>query len=128
MVAIIGPRQCGKSTPAKKILANINNSVYIDMERPSDLNKLRDPEAFFSLNPDKIICLDEIQRMPDLFPVLISVIDETGRNGQFMILGSASPDLLQQSSESLAGRIAYIELTPFLLQETDKQGRFLNNS
>ena len=116
-VIILGPRQCGKSTLAKAIISEIENAVYLDLERPSDINKLTDPEAFFSLNADKLICLDEIQRVPELFPILRSVIDENRRNGQFIILGSASPDLIRQSSETLAGRVSYFELTPFLFKE-----------
>jgi hypothetical protein len=115
--AILGPRQCGKSTLAKKIIEGFNDAMYIDLERPSDSSKLRDPEAFFRLNKGKIICLDEIQRAPELFPVLRSIIDAEDRNGQLIILGSASPELIKQSSETLAGRIAYLELTPFLLGE-----------
>src|SRR4030043_1875894 len=116
-VIILGPRQCGKSTLAKTIMSKIENSVYMDLERPSDINKLTDPEAFFSLNANKLICLDEIQRVPELFPILRGVIDENKRNGQFIILGSASPNLIKQSSETLAGRISYFELTPFLFKE-----------
>jgi len=119
-VVILGPRQCGKSTLAKAILSEIGSAVYLDLERPSDVSKLRDPEAFFSLNSDQLICLDEIQRVPELFPVLRSVIDENRRNGQFIILGSASPDLMKQSSETLAGRISYFELTPFVLKEVSE--------
>ena len=116
-VLILGPRQCGKSTLAKTIISEMTNALYLDLERPSDINKLTDPEAFFSLNADKLICLDEIQRTPDLFPVLRSIIDENRRNGQFIMLGSASQNLIKQSSETLAGRISYFELTPFLLKE-----------
>lgn len=116
-VVILGPRQCGKSTLAKAIISEIRGAVYLDLERASDVSKLRDPEAFFSLNSDKLICLDEIQRVPELFPVLRSIMDENRKNGQFIILGSASPDLIKQSSETLAGRISYFELTPFLLKE-----------
>jgi uncharacterized protein len=116
-VAILGPRQCGKSTLAREILKPMKNAVYLDLERPSDANRLRDPEAFFTLNSSKLICLDEIQRLPEIFPVMRSVIDTEERNGQFLILGSASPQLLRQSSESLAGRISHIELTPFRLTE-----------
>ena len=118
-VALLGPRQVGKSTLAKHIINTVGNAIYIDLERPSDLNKLRDPEAYFALHADKLICLDEIQRTPELFPVLRSVIDERQRNGQFLIPGSASPRLIQQSSESLAGRLAYIELSPLLLSELE---------
>ncbi len=116
-VALLGPRQVGKSTLAKEIMKSFKGAIYLDLERPTDLNKLRDPEAYFALHPNKLICLDEIQRSPELFPVLRSLIDERGRNGQFLILGSASPTLIQQRSESLAGRMAYIEMMPFLLQE-----------
>jgi len=119
-VVILGPRQCGKSTLAKAIISEIGGAVYLDLERPSDVSKLRDPEAFFSLNSDKLICLDEIQRVPELFPVLRSVMDENRKNGQFIILGSASPDLIKQSCETLAGRISYFELTPFVLKEVSK--------
>jgi predicted AAA+ superfamily ATPase len=124
-VVILGPRQCGKSTLAKAIISEIGGAVYLDLERPSDANKLRDPEAFFGINSDRLICLDEIQRVPELFPVLRSVIDENKRNGQFIILGSASPDLIRQSSETLAGRIAYFELTPFLLKEVCEEHHYL---
>lgn len=116
-VALLGPRQVGKSTLAKQIIKPFKNAIYLDLEKPSDINKLRDPEAYFALHADKLICLDEIQRTPELFPVLRSVIDERQRNGQFLILGSASPNLIKQSSESLAGRISYIELTPLIQQE-----------
>jgi uncharacterized protein len=76
-----------------------------------------DPEAFFKLNEKYLICLDEIQNTQDLFPVLRYEADRRKKNGQFLILGSASPNLIRQSSESLAGRIIYIELTPFLINE-----------
>jgi uncharacterized protein len=75
-VAILGPRQSGKSTLAKALISVMKDAIYLDLERPSDMNKLRDPEAFLSLHKDKMICLDEIQRMPELFPVLRSLIDE----------------------------------------------------
>jgi predicted AAA+ superfamily ATPase len=120
-VVILGPRQCGKSTLAKAIISKIEGAVYVDLERPSDVNKLRDPEAFFTLNRDHLICLDEIQRVPELFPVLRSVMDENKRNGQFIILGPASPELLRQSSETPAGRIASFELTPFLIKEVSEE-------
>jgi len=115
--AILGPRQCGKTTLAGQITKRISRSVYLDLENPSDLAKLDDPLAFFSVHKDDLVCLDEIQRAPEIFSILRSVIDDRARNGQFLILGSAGPDLLRQSSESLAGRIAYLDLTPFLLPE-----------
>jgi uncharacterized protein len=116
-VAVLGPRQCGKTTLALEVVKSMGNAAYLDLEKPSDHRKLEDPEMFFQINRDKMICLDEIQRCPELFPVLRSVMDLRGTNGQFLILGSASRDLIRQSSESLAGRIAYLELTPFLLRE-----------
>jgi predicted AAA+ superfamily ATPase len=116
-VAIIGARQCGKTTLAKKIIAKNKSAIYLDLEKNSDRNKLQDPEAFLRLNAHRLICLDEIQRIPELFPLLRSMIDENNRNGQFLILGSASPGLLKQSSETLAGRISYVHLSPFVLSE-----------
>lgn len=116
-VAILGPRQCGKSTLARHIIKNAGETVYLDLELPSDIIKLSEPELFFRQHPEKLICLDEIQRMPDIFPVLRGVIDANRINGRFLILGSASPELLRQSAETLAGRIAYLALTPLLLHE-----------
>lgn len=112
-VALLGARQVGKTTLARTIAKDIN-SVYLDLESPEDLLKLSDPSSFLSLHADKLVILDEIQRRPDLFPVLRGLIDknrEQGhRAGQYLLLGSASMDLLRQSSESLAGRISYIEM------------------
>ena len=118
-VAILGPRQCGKTTLTGQIVKKIIQSVYLDLENPGDLAKLDDPFAFFNLHKDDLVCLDKIQRAPDLFSILRSIIDERARNGQFLILGSAGRDLIRQSSETLAGRISYLNLTPFLLSETD---------
>lgn len=119
VVAIVGPRQCGKSTLAKMIVRDFSNHVFLDLEKPSHLNRLRDPEAYLESQREKLICIDEIQNIPEIFPLLRSLVDDNERNGQFLILGSASPALLQQSSESLAGRIAYFELTPFLFSEVN---------
>ncbi len=117
VVAILGPRQTGKSTLLKRMEADIPKTIRLDLERPSDLAKLRNPEEFFRLYPKHLILIDEIQRFPELFPVLRSVVDEESRNGRIVVTGSASRDLLRQSSESLAGRIAYFELTPFHVLE-----------
>jgi uncharacterized protein len=117
VTAILGPRQSGKSTLAKKILESHSNSLYLDLERPSDLEKLKDAEWFFKSNSTMFFCIDEIQRKPDLFPLLRSLTDEWGRNEAFLILGSASRDLLQQSAETLAGRIRYLHLSPFIFPE-----------
>ena len=117
VVALLGARQTGKSTLVKHLLEQRNDCMYLDLERPSNLAKLEDAELFFTSQKDKLICIDEIQRKPELFPLLRSLTDEWGRNGTFLVLGSASRDLLRQSSETLAGRIAYQKLTPFLWNE-----------
>jgi predicted AAA+ superfamily ATPase len=117
VVALIGPRQCGKSTLAKQMLIRNAQSIYLDMERPSDIQKLEDAEWFLSSQKGKLICIDEVQRKPELFPLIRSLVDEWDRAASFLILGSASRDLLKQSSESLAGRISYKRLTPFLWKE-----------
>jgi predicted AAA+ superfamily ATPase len=117
VTAVLGPRQCGKSTLAKKLALKQKESIFLDLEKPSDLQKLEDAEWFFSSQKGKLICLDEIQRKPELFPVIRSLVDDWGGKGHFMILGSASRDLLKQSSESLAGRISYKYLSPFSWQE-----------
>lgn len=120
VVAITGARQTGKSTLAKKILSDIPDSIYLDLEKPSDLRKLDDPEWFFLNQKDKLICLDEVQRKPDVFPVIRSIVDEWERNSCFLILGSASRELINRSSESLAGRIAYMNMYPFLWNELNE--------
>ncbi len=117
VVALVGPRQSGKSTLAKRIIQDYEASIYLDLERPSDREKLVDSELFLQAQKGKLICLDEIQRVPELFPLIRSLVDEWGAKGSFLILGSASRDLLRQSSESLAGRIAYHTLRPFVWSE-----------
>ncbi len=119
VAAVIGPRQCGKSTLVKHLREDTVPSVYLDLERPSDLAKLSDPELYFSRHKGELICIDEIQRKSELFPVIRSLCDDWGGNGHFLVLGSASRDLIRQSSESLAGRIRYERLTPFLFSELD---------
>ncbi len=118
-VAILGPRQCGKSTMVKMLLAE-RDAIYLDLRDRVDRNKLTEPELFLDRYRDKLICLDEIQLLPDFFSVLRSEIDKERRLGRFLILGSASRDLIRQSTESLAGRIAYLDLTPFLLEEVQE--------
>jgi predicted AAA+ superfamily ATPase len=117
VTAILGPRQCGKSTLTKHLLQNNKSSLYLDLQLDSDVQKLANPEQFFAYNSDKLICLDEIQRIPEIFSILRSIIDQDRRPGRFIILGSASRELLQQSSESLAGRIGFLELSPFTFNE-----------
>jgi predicted AAA+ superfamily ATPase len=123
-VALLGPRQCGKSTLANHLLKDFPGAIFLDLENPEDRMKLSDPWLFFQLHAGKLVCLDEIQRIPELFPILRSVIDKNNINEQFLILGSASRDLLHQSSESLAGRLVYQELTPFQFIETEKESLF----
>ncbi|MEI6898355.1 MAG: ATP-binding protein [Bacteroidota bacterium] len=113
VVAILGPRQCGKSTLAKLIGEKYPQFLYLDLEKPKDSQKLQHSDLFFSAHKENLICLDEIQLMPDLFSILRSEIDEYRKNGRFILLGSASRELLQKSSQSLAGRIGYRELSPF---------------
>lgn len=123
-VAILGPRQCGKSTLIKELAKSWSQSIYLDLQNDNDLNKLSEPYLFFQLNKDRIICLDEIQLVPKLFSILRSVIDKDRRSGQFILLGSASRDLIQQTSESLAGRIGMIYLTPFTINELNETEDF----
>lgn len=118
VVALIGPRQCGKSTLVKQLISSME-ALYLDLERPSDLQKLEDAEWFFTTHKGQLICIDEIQRKPEIFPLIRSLVDEWDKPGAFLVLGSASRDLLKQSSESLAGRISYKRLGPFLLSELD---------
>ena len=113
-VALLGPRQIGKTTLARDIAAETPDSVYLDLENPADAARLADPVRYLDLHTDRLVILDEIQRMPGLFRVLRGQIDERRRRGrrtrQFLLLGSASDALLRQSSESLVGRIVYQEL------------------
>lgn len=127
-VALLGARQVGKTTLARQI-GDVRSAVYLDIERPSDRQKLTDPEAYLSLHSQRLVILDEVQHMPELFPVLRSLIDEGRRAGQttgrFLLLGSATGELLRQSGESLAGRVAYLELPSLQLPEVaeDQQNR-----
>lgn len=119
-VVLLGPRQVGKTTLAQNIAENFN-SVYLDLENAADKQKLDDPSFYFNQHKNKLIIIDEVQRAPELFQQLRSQIDQNRRDGhkyaQFLLLGSASNDLLKQSSESLAGRVSYQELHPFNLLE-----------
>ena len=120
-VVLLGPRQAGKTTLALAEMARRRDALYLDLELPSAQRQLDDPEGFLLAQHHRLVILDEVQRMPELFTVLRGVIDIRRRDGepagQFLLLGSASGVLLQQASESLAGRVARLELTPFQARE-----------
>ncbi len=117
VTAIIGARQVGKTTLAKQITKQFDNMIYLDLEKTSDLNKLEDAETYLNLNKNiNLFCIDEIQLKPNLFTTLRSFVDEN-KDIRFLILGSATPELLRQSSQTLAGRIFYHTLSPFQFLE-----------
>lgn len=125
VVALLGCRQVGKTTLAHQVAqAYKKPTVYLDLEQPKERAKFMEPDLYLSRQEGKLLILDEIHRVPELFPTLRGIIDERRRkdekNAHFLILGSASPKLLRQSSESLAGRIGYLELHPFNLLEAEK--------
>jgi len=119
VVALVGARQVGKTTLARRLALRraAARTVMLDLERPSELARLADPEAYLGPLSGKLVVLDEAQRLPELFPVLRALVDERRRPGRFLLLGSATPDLRRQSAESLAGRIVYLELPPLTLAE-----------
>ena len=122
VVALLGPRQVGKTTLALQVAKDVSPDwLHLDMERDSDLARLSDAEGYLHRQAGRLVIIDEIQRKPELFPLMRSLVDERIRSGErtghFLVLGSASRDLLRQSSETLAGRISYMELRPFVLSE-----------
>ena len=118
VLGIVGPRQVGKTTVAKLLLKEIKKeTILLDLENPKDLAKLTDPMLFFENNQDKCIIIDEVQIKKELFPIIRAAIDQKREPSRFILLGSASPELIRDSSESLAGRIYYKELTPFHYEE-----------
>ena len=121
-VALLGPRQVGKTTLARKIAADWpGQALYLDMERPADRRKLDDADSYLRAQQGKLVIIDEIHRVPELFAVLRGIIDDWRaagqRSGHFLLLGSASLDLMQQTSETLAGRIGYLDVNPLTVQE-----------
>ena len=124
-VAIVGPRQVGKTSLARYVADALEQkSIYLDLESPGDLNKLSDPELYLGSLPNLTVILDEVQSVPGLFPVLRGLIDKRRVPGRFILLGSASPELIQDASESLAGRIAYFEMNPFSFSEVSQKVDF----
>lgn len=120
VTALLGPRQVGKTTLARLVAAGMlpDKAVYLDLELPSDLAKLAEPELYLQSHQNRLVVIDEVQRAPELFPLLRALVDQERRSGRFLLLGSASPELSRFGSESLAGRIVYHELAPFSLDET----------
>lgn len=118
-IVVLGPRQAGKTTLIKQVAKKIGRKcIYLDLEKTSDAEKLeRDAEQYLLSYKDNCVLIDEVQRMPRLFPLLRAVIDDKRKPGRFLITGSASPDLLKGASESLAGRVAYLYLHPIGLHE-----------
>ncbi|TJZ60113.1 ATP-binding protein [Sphingobacterium olei] len=132
VVALLGSRQVGKTTLALAIETALEKTAtYLDLELDSDFNKLTDPESYLSRFSGELLIIDEVQRKPDLFRILRGLVDIRRRAGepagQFLLLGSASRDLLQQSSESLAGRIRYLELSPFTVIEIQQADPLASN-
>lgn|SRR5487761_2003874 len=133
-VVLLGPRQAGKTTLALAEMSRRKDAIYLDLELPSAQRQLDDPEAFLLAQHNRLVILDEVQRLPELFAILRGVIDIRRRGGgtagQYLLLGSASGALLHQASESLAGRVAQLELTPFQAREVlpaDAPGAELNS-
>lgn len=121
VVALLGPRQVGKTTLAADVAERSKLDVLrLDLELPSHVARLADPELYLGRYSGALVVLDEIQRVPELFPVLRALVDADRRPGRFLLLGSASPNLLRQSAETLAGRIRYLELAPFTLDEVGR--------
>lgn len=117
-VGIIGPRQVGKTSFIKKFLKTFNKKhIYLDLELQTDLIKLTDPEFFLKQHEDYLVVIDEVQRLKELYPLLRALIDQKNTPSRFILLGSASPELIRNSSESLAGRIIYLNINPFDLTE-----------
>jgi len=118
IVGIIGPRQVGKTTLAKMLENDLQKpTIFLDLERNADRQKLADPELFLSQQSEKCVILDEIQNMPDLMPLLRWLVDQKREPARFILTGSSTPDLIRNNTETLAGRIAYFELTPLSLLE-----------
>lgn len=121
-VVLLGPRQVGKTTLARNIVSHWpGGAIYLDLERPADRRRLDDADAYLREHSGKLVVIDEIQRAPNLFEILRGIIDDRRaageRHGHFLLLGSAAIELMRQASETLAGRVAYLDLAPLMLNE-----------
>jgi predicted AAA+ superfamily ATPase len=117
-VVLVGPRQVGKTSLAKHLVDKLSREVvYFDLENPDNFYQLSNPTLVLDPLRDQTVILDEVQRVPSLFPTLRGLIDRHRQPGRFILLGSASPELIRDTSESLAGRVAYFEMQPFCLAE-----------
>lgn len=130
-VVLLGPRQVGKTTLARQIAAQRRDrALYLDLERPTDRRRLEDADAFLRAQAGKLVIVDEIHRAPELFATLRGIIDDRRaageRAGLFLLLGSAAIDLMRQASESLAGRVSYVELAPIDVLELSGSARDVN--
>lgn len=127
VIAIIGPRQSGKTTLSKLLYLNRSKSAYyFDLESPTDRSRFNSPEYFLDSLTDKPVIIDEVQRLPELFALLRAMVDKKKQKGKYILLGSATPHLIKGVSETLAGRIAYVEVDPFNLTEIYKKQPDLN--
>ena len=125
-VALLGPRQCGKTTLAKIFAkGNKRNTIYFDLESPADRQKFFEPQLLLTSLQDECVIIDEVQRMPELFPLLRHLIDTKKRAGRFLLLGSASPDLVKNTSETLAGRVYYLNISPLNITELQPKNNTL---
>jgi predicted AAA+ superfamily ATPase len=128
VTCIIGPRQSGKTTFVKNVLKFIKKKItYLDLELLTDRRKLENPEIFLKHRTDECVIIDEIQRVPDLFPLIRALVDQKRVPARFLITGSANPSIIRFSSESLAGRVMYIELPPFNLTEIQKKAGMIKH-
>jgi uncharacterized protein len=125
VLGIVGPRQVGKTTLAKHLQSQMGKpSIYLDLELNDDFQKLNDAQSYLSAHQDKTVIIDEIQIRPELFALLRALVDQHRVAGRFILLGSASPFIIKQNTETLAGRIAYHELAPFSFPEiSDRYGQ-----
>ncbi len=118
VVCILGPRQCGKTTLVKNIIKSIKKKVtYLDLELNTDMEKLSDAQIYLEHRKNECVIIDEVQRLPDVVPLIRALVDQLSRPGRFILTGSADPSLIKYTSESLAGRVAYIYLSTFNLTE-----------